>query len=87
MQQVRRKKRDKLGTRSNEHFEKTSILRRRERRGLSFGGGGWRRDAAVWPEKLVAEFAGTQAVYDELRREMEVFGSGISALRRTPVYI
>jgi hypothetical protein len=65
-------KRDKLGTRSNEHgFEKTSILRHRERRGLPFGGGGWRRDAAVWPEKLVGEFAGTQAVYDELRRGME----------------
>jgi hypothetical protein len=46
-------KRDKLGTWSNEHgFEKTSILRRRERRGLPCNSDGfhWRRE--TWPEKL-----------------------------------
>jgi hypothetical protein len=31
-------------------------------------GGGWRRDATVWPEKLVGEFTGTQAVDEEHRR-------------------
>jgi hypothetical protein len=37
---------------------------------------GWRRDVTVWPEKLVGEFAGTQAVDVELRREVEGATSG-----------
>jgi hypothetical protein len=47
------KERDKLGTRSNEHgFEKTSIPRRRERRGLPCSSDGFRRRRETWPEKF-----------------------------------
>jgi hypothetical protein len=47
------KKRDKLGTRSNEYrFEKTSIPRRRERRGLPCSSDGFRRRRETWPGKL-----------------------------------
>jgi hypothetical protein len=52
------------------------IPRCREWRGLSLGGGGWRQDATVWLEKLVEEFAGTQAVDEELRRGVEGATSG-----------
>jgi hypothetical protein len=46
-------KRDKLGTRSNEHgFEKTSIIRRRERRDIPLGGDGFHPRRPRWPEKL-----------------------------------
>jgi hypothetical protein len=47
------KERDKLGTRSNEHgFEKTSILRCRERWGLTCSSDGFRQRCPRWPEKL-----------------------------------
>jgi hypothetical protein len=47
------KERDKLGTRSNEHgFEKTSIPRHRERRGLPCSSDGFRWRRETWPEKL-----------------------------------
>jgi hypothetical protein len=53
-----------------------NIPRYRERRGLLVGGGGWHRDATVWPEKLVGEVIETQAVDKELRRGVEGATSG-----------
>jgi hypothetical protein len=72
------------------------IPRCRERRGLSLGGGGCRRDVTVWSKKLVGEFAGTQAADEELRegwRELRATArdkgctSETRASRATPAYI
>ena len=89
-------KRKTKGKQSNgDGIEKISTLRCRERQDLPCGGGGRRRNATVWPEKLTEEFAGNLAVPNFGVRSA-VIGvadretgctSGILASRATPVYI
>ena len=84
------------GKQSNgDGIEKISTLRCRERQDLPCGGGGRRRNATVWPEKLTEEFAGNLAVPNFGVRSAAIGVAAretgctfrISALRATPAHI
>ena len=80
---------------SGDGFEKTDTLRCRERRDLPRGGGGGRRNATVWPEKLAEEFAGNLAAENfgvrsaglRVAARKTDRTSGFLASRATPAYI
>ena len=91
----RRRKREVRETMNGHGFVKRMARQCRGRRDLPRGGGGRRRNATVWPEKLAEEFAGNLAVENfgvrsaGLRAAARKTGcpSGILASRATPAYI
>ena len=89
-------KRKTKGKQSNgDGFKKRKTLWCRERQDLPCGGGGRRRNATVWPEKLAEEFAGNLAVPNFGVRSAAIgvaahemgCTSEILASRATPAYI
>ena len=91
----RRRKREVRETMNGHGFVKRMARRCRGRRDLPRGGGGGRRNATVWPEKLAEEFAGNLVVPNFGVRSTAIgvaaretgCTSGFLASRVTPAYI
>ena len=91
----RRRKREVRETMNGHGFVKRMARRCRGRRDLPHGGGGGRRNATVWPEKLAEEFVGnlvfpnfgvrSTGLRVVARESSRTFG--ISVSRATPAYI